>query len=226
MLRGIDISNHQGFKGFTIPNGIEFCIIKATEGNYFVDPYCDGYVQDCIKREIPWGFYHFNSTNNPEEEAQFFYDNCKGYIGKGIPVLDYEVPTYNNAEWAERFISKFHELSNIWPMIYMSQIFPIGIRSFDNSWVPKKCGLWCANYDRDYTDWPNECFIDPYPWEFVAIWQFASDFDINGFPTDADIAFMDETAWGKYAGISTKSEQPGENDNGKTLTGRVTIVLD
>lgn len=236
MLKGIDISNHQGDKGFVIPDGIDFCIVKATEGNYFVDAYCDRYIQDCIKRKILWGFYHFNGNNKPEEEAQFFYDNCLGYIGKGIPLLDYEVPNSNDVSWVEKFVTKFHELSGILPMIYMSQIAPIGIGKFAESWVPKKCGLWCANYWRDYPDWPtiDDCPINPWPWDFTAIWQFASDFNVNGFPIDADIAFMDKKAWKKYAGASNdsnngkNSDSADNNDAGdkRVITGRVKIELD
>ena len=235
MLKGIDISNHQGLANFAIPDGIDFCIVKATEGNYFVDAYCDKYVQDCIKRNILWGFYHFNGVNNPEEEAQFFYDNCKGYIGKGIPVLDFEVNTYNDCEWAERFVKKFHDLSGIYPVIYMSEFYPIGIAVFKNSWIPKKCGLWVANYDRDYYSWPNadDCPTNPYPWEFVAMWQFASDFNINGFKIDADLAFMDKKAWKKYAGVKNDSNNNANNSSNnnnnsshKIITGRVTIEVD
>jgi len=235
MLKGIDISNHQGRANFAVPDGIDFCMIKATEGIGFVDPYCDGYVTQCKKKKILWGFYHFNGTNNPEDEAQFFYDNCKGYIKKGMPVLDYEIPNTDDVNWCERFLNKFHDLSGVWPIIYMSQIYPIGIRKFEGSWIPKKCGLWCANYDKDYYEWPiQDCFINPYPWEFVAIWQFASDFKINGFDIDGDIAYMSKEAWMKYAGAKTNdnnnknsSSSGNNNDSDKrVITGRVTIELD
>lgn len=242
MLKGIDISNHQGRANFSVPDWIDFCMIKATEGTYFVDAYCDGYVEQCKKKKILWGFYHFNGNNNPEDEAQFFYDNCKGYITKGIPVLDYEVPNADDVNWCERFLKKFHDLSGVWAIIYMSQIAPIGIRKFEGSWIPKKCGLWCANYDKDYYEWPlKDCFINPYPWDFVAIWQFASDFKIASnnsfFDIDADIAYMSKEAWMKYAGAksndSTNNKNTNSNTNNNTsngnhkiLTGRVTIELD
>ena len=235
MLKGIDISNHQGRANFNVPDGIDFCIIKATDGLGFVDPYCDGYVTQCKKKKILWGFYHFNENNNPEDEAQFFYDNCKGYINKGIPVLDYEVPNADDVNWCERFLKKFHTLSGVWPIIYMSQIYPIGIDKFRNSWIPKKCGLWCANYDKDYRDWPSECFINPYPWDCVAIWQFASDFNIDGFAIDADIAYMTKEAWKKYAGVKENDSTNNKNSNSASdnsnsdkhvITGRVTIELD
>ena len=112
-MRGIDISNWQ--VGLDISKlDIDFCIAKATEGIGYVDPSCDNFIQQCIEKNILWGFYHFARENNPEDEAEFFYENCKGYINHGIPVLDYETENYSNVEWCERFINHFHELSGIW----------------------------------------------------------------------------------------------------------------
>ena len=81
MMRGIDVSNWQAG---LVPSelGIDFCIAKATEGTNFVDSYCDGFVQNCIEHDILWGFYHFARENEPEEEAEFFVENCTGYFGK------------------------------------------------------------------------------------------------------------------------------------------------
>lgn len=226
MLRGVDVSNWQA--GF-VPHdlNIEFCICKATEGCHFVDPYCDGFVQDCISNDILWGFYHFARENHPKTEAEFFYNNCTGYIGKGVPVLDYEVWGENDdVAWCEQFITRFHELSGVWPMLYISASH---CAEFTGSWIPEKCGLWVAGYPHDTSTYINEDMpYDISPWAFTAIWQFTSGLNIPGYvgSLDGDLAFMDETAWGKYAGFSTKSEKPGENNDGKTLTGRVTIVLD
>ena len=98
VLKGIDISNWQA--GFDISAAQPgFVIAKATEGTTYVDRYCDGFIQDCIKLDIPFGFYHFARFNDAASEAKFFYDNTKGYVGKGIPILDFEVTNTN--EWLE-----------------------------------------------------------------------------------------------------------------------------
>ena len=226
MIRGVDVSNWQAR---LVPHdlNIEFCICKATEGCHFVDPYCDGFVQDCIANKILWGFYHFARENHPKTEAEFFYNNCTGYIGKGVPVLDYEVWGENDdMAWCETFLTRFHELSGIWPMLYISASH---CHEFTGSWIPEKCGLWVAGYPHDTSTYIDEAMpYDISPWAFAAIWQFTSGLILPGYvgSLDGDLAFMDETAWRKYAGFSTKSEKHGENKEGKTLTGRVTIVLD
>jgi len=220
-MRGIDISNHQaGLNPSTL--NIDFCICKATEGVGYVDPTCDTFILNCINNHILWGFYHFARENNPEEEAQFFYDNCKNYFNHGIPVLDYETTNYNNREWCERFLNKLYDLSGVWAMIYLSAS---RCGEYENSWIPDKCGLWVAGYPMAYTNWvENAMPYNIYPFRFAAIWQFTSSlFNRN---LDGNIAYMDEDAWMKYAN-STDNQQNVENPNtaNKTTDDLVLEVL-
>lgn len=197
-MKGIDISNWQN--GMSLSNlDIDFCICKATEGLGYVDPSCDNFVQQCINRNLLWGFYHFARENEPEKEAEYFYNECKNYFGYGIPVLDYETENYNNREWCERFINRVHELSGVWCIIYISAY---RCAQYNGSWIPEKCGLWIAGYPYIMTDWTNdEMPYNTSPFSVVAIWQFTSSLILNGFweKLDGDIAYMDADAWMKYA---------------------------
>lgn len=224
-MRGIDVSHWQSG---LIPNNldIDFCICKATEGVGFVDKTCNNFITQCIANGILWGFYHFARENKPEEEAQFFYNNCKNYFNHGIPVLDYETTNYNNVEWCERFINKIHELSGVWCIIYLSAS---QCGQFKGSWVPEKCGLWVAGYPYVMTDWTNdEMPYNVYPFSVVAMWQFTSSLMIPGFggKLDANIAYMDKDAWMKYAN-STDNQQNVDNSNnhGKTTDDLVLEVI-
>lgn len=216
-MRGIDISSHQeGLIPSTLD--IDFCIVKGTEGVGYTNPYCDPAVQDCIANGILWGFYHFARENEPEAEAEYFYNMCKGYFGHGVPVLDYEVENYNNREWCERFLNKLHDLSGIWAMLYISAS---RTPQYDGSWIPQNCGLWLAGYPYDATRWAadDDCPYSPWPWGFIAIWQFTSSLRLNGWnePLDGNIAYMDREAWGKYAGNSnSKVQEPTAPTNDKT----------
>ena len=203
-MRGIDISNWQAGEHPKNYN-INFCICKATEGINFVDGFCDDFIQECIANGILFGYYHFAQSNNAINEAKFFWENTIGYNKQGIPVLDYEVWGRNDdVTWCEKFIEKYHELSGVWPIIYISAS---RCGAFENSWIPEKCGLWVAGYPMEYTEFiPEETNMpyNIYPWSFAAIWQFTSSL-WNKF--DGDIAYMDEKAWKLYAG-NTQSEQP------------------
>ncbi len=205
-MKGIDISNWQsGLIPSTLD--IDFCITKATEGLGYTDPSCDGFIQDCIDNNILWGFYHFARENNPEDEAEYFYNECKNYFKHGIPILDYETNNYNDAEWCERFIQHLYDLSGVWCMLYTSASW---IVKFYNSWIPKKCGLWVAGYPWSNPYWTDEEMpYNIYPWEFCAIWQFTSSLIIPGWYSklDGDIAYMDKEAWLKYANAHSNSDK-------------------
>ena len=185
MLYGIDISNWQsGLKPSMIQKNskkdrIDFCICKATEGTVFVDKWCDSFIQDCIENNILFGFYHFASHDDPRKEAEFFFDNCRGYIGKGIPVLDYEVDNANNAQWCEKFMRRFHDLAGVWPILYISAS---RCSQYGASWIPNKCGLWVAGYPYTMSSWTyDEMPYDISPWDDAAIWQFTSQLILQGY---------------------------------------------
>lgn len=208
MLHGIDISNWQS--DLTPSDlSIDFCIAKTTEGIGYTDQCCDGFVQNCIDNGILWGFYHFARENDPAEEAEYFVQETRNYFGHGIPVLDYETANWNNREWCELFMSKVHELTGVWPMLYISAYM---VPEFDNSWIPQTCGLWLAGYPYPAETWTSDNM--PYSigeWEFCAIWQFTSSLQLPGYSgnLDGNIAYMDADAWHKYAGSNaTQPTQP------------------
>ena len=214
-MRGIDISNWQ--VGIDLSKlDIDFCICKATEGLTFVDPYCDSFVQELIKLNKSWGFYHFARNGKPESEAEYFYNACVNYFNHGIPVLDYEVTNSNDRDWIERFVNKLYQLSGVYCMIYMSASWCFKLT---NSWVPEKCGLWVAGYPTPYTNWTNDNMpYDISPWNFAAIWQFTSSLILPGWwqKIDGNIAYMDKEAWNKYANAEKEpinSPKPSKKSN-------------
>ena len=91
-LKGIDISKWQ--TGIDLSKvDCDFVIVKATEGIGYVDKSCDMLFQKALRLGKKLGFYHFarpTKNNDPVREADFFYENCKGYFGKAIPILDWE----------------------------------------------------------------------------------------------------------------------------------------
>ena len=101
-LRVLDAASHQGNMA---QENIDFdaLIVKATEGCTYVNPYCDREFQKAFRQGKKLGVYHFarNANGNiPEAEAAFFIENTKGYIGKAIPVLDWEDKDTSNVAWA------------------------------------------------------------------------------------------------------------------------------
>lgn len=201
MLKGIDISKWQGVG--TGDQADDFVICKATEGVGYVDPTCDAHYQRAKGQGKLLGVYHFarpDLGNSGEQEADFFVDNIKGYIGEAVLALDYEVAPYSD-DWAYAFCKRVHDRTGVWPMLYASASV---INSVNWSKTAKNCGLWIAGYPNAYnvpnppTPTPNDMPYGIGAWEFWAIWQYSS----SAGTLDRDIANMDRNAWYKYAGKS------------------------
>ena len=152
MLNGIDISNWQ--RGFNLKaTRPGFCIVKATEGTIFVDRSCDSFVQECIRLGIPFGFYHFARTNGGAREARYFYTQTRNYVGKGIPVLDFE-DKRNDNHYIDEFVREYHAITGLYPWVYMSSDF-VNNRGYGSDYVKQNCGLWLAGYPSRATMYPT-----------------------------------------------------------------------
>lgn len=216
MLRGIDISSWQegiDLRDVIMSNGLDFVVVKATEGTGYVEDTCDYWVQTCISNDTLFGFYHFafGGSNTPEDEATFFYEACTGYIGHGVPVLDIEkntIPDWGN--WCQRFVDRFHALSGVYPLIYCSSS---QLYKFAGTQLPQTCGLWVAQYPYYAHGFDAIEYDDgSWPWAFVAVWQFTSQGRLEGYGYDLDLdyAYMDEEAWHKYADPEGTAAKPSD----------------
>ena len=216
VLKGIDISSYQ--RGFSLSDTEPgFVIVKATEGLGLVDKCCDGFVQDAIGLGIPFGYYHFARSNDAAGEAAYFYNQTKNYVGKGIPILDFEV--LNSNSWLETWCKTFYQLSGVKPWVYMNSDY-INNRGYGTPWVKSNCGLWLAGYPRSYTSYPDaSCPYKHTGWTLAA-WQFTSSLSMGGMNVDGDFFYGDRKAWNAYVGSSNSSSSGNSSDSfvpGSTL---------
>ena len=211
-LYGYDISKWQSVG--TGDSAKDFLIIKATEGVGYVDPSCDKHYQRAKGQGKLLGVYHFarpdlnKGTDGAKREAQFFYNNCKNYIGEAIIVLDWEQSgTTGQTDWAKAWLDEVYRLATVRPLIYMSASVVN-----NNNWsaISGNYGLWIAGYPNAYNvkNPPTPTVKNmPYKigsWKFWAIWQYSS----SAGTLDRDIANMDGTAWRKYAAKQTATQEP------------------
>lgn len=208
-LKGIDISSYQ--RGFSLSaTKPGFVIVKATEGLGFVDRCCDGFVQDAIRLGIPFGYYHFARSNDAAREATYFYNQTKNYVGKGIPILDFEV--LNSNYWLENWCKTFYQLSGVRPWVYMNSDY-INNRGYGTPWVKSNCGLWLAGYPRTYTSYPDSSCPYRHAGWTLAAWQFTSSLAIGGMNVDGDFFYGDREAWDAYVGSSNSSGSGNSSDS-------------
>lgn len=216
MLYGIDIASWQSELDLS-QIVCDFAVVKATEGTGYINPSCDKHVQQALNLGKKAGFYHYaqNAQNAARQEAEFFINNCKGYFGKGIPVLDWE-ESVGDVEWALEWLQTVERETGVKPMIYMSKSV---VNTYDWSSVANAgYGLWVAKYkgyDPIYNYDMSNVGVEPNVnhWTFYAMWQFTSSGCLDGYSgkLDCNVFYGDETAWDKYAGVADNvADQPAE----------------
>lgn len=205
-LKGIDISNHQ--RGLNLSKiDCDFVIIKATEGKSYVDPSCDNFFQQGLLLGKKLGVYHFanNPQNSAEQEANWFINNTRGYIGKAIPVLDWESKDTSNVAWALEWLQRVEQAYGTKPLIYISESVT---KAHDwSSVVANNYGLWVAKYRDNKADYNYDMSnagskpVVKY-WSFYAMWQWTSTGRLDGWSgnLDLDEFYGDATAWDAYVG--------------------------
>jgi lysozyme len=214
MLRVIDLNHWKGAVNLAgMP--VDAMLTKATGGNGYVDDTCDTNVEHAKSLGMPWGVYHYFSDGfndgDPVAEANWFVDNCQGYIGKGLLILDWERggnPDVTNVGKALAWLQQVEARTGIKPLIYMSLSLTT---SMDwSSVIANGNGLWTAAYVDDNTPIPNfqmDPNRDPNPhWDGNVndvIWQFTSTGRVDGYNgnLDCNFAYMTREGWNAYAGV-------------------------
>lgn len=214
-LYGVDISMYQAVG---TGDGWDFVLCKATEGWGYVDPLCDAHYQRAKANGQRRGVYHFArpdlNPNGAIDEANYFVDNCLGYVKDGILVLDWERAVWNVA-WAKQWLDQVYKRTGVRPLIYMSASV---VNGYDwSSVVNANYGLWIAGYPDNYNvpnpPRPSEGEM-PYSigaWPFVAMWQYTS----SAGTLDRDIFYGDKNAWNAYAGRNTSAQKEEKKEEKK-----------
>lgn len=224
-MNGIDISMWQRDINLSAVKA-DFVIVKATEGIGYVDKTCDKFFQKALSLGKKIGFYHFarpTKNNDPVREADFFYENCKGYFGKAIPILDWEAENKQNVAYAKAWLDRVYQRSGVKPVIYMSESVA---NAYNWSSVANAdYGLWVAKYRDNNPDYNyNMANAGSRPrvkwWKFYCMWQWTSTGRLNGYSgnLDCNVFYGDGTTWDKYAGKSgttqpVKPTQPVKKPN-------------
>jgi GH25 family lysozyme M1 (1,4-beta-N-acetylmuramidase) len=219
-LAGIDVSHWQG-SGFSPGRtGKAFAIMKATESTNYVDPLCNQYTSDARGADMKVGWYHFaratGSASGMRAEADWFVKNVKGYLGKGILALDWEVGSLGNVSAAKAFLDRVHDQTGIRPVLYTS-----GSVVTSYNWGPvadADYGLWVARW----ADSPGSTGA----WDNLALWQYTDALSLQGQRVDGDKFYGSRSTWDAYA-TAGKAPSPdpddGDDDGGHVKVPTVEV---
>lgn len=199
ILQGIDISHHN--KSLIRSYGPEwlrekaeegFVIMKATEGQTWMDPMYPSYVdmigpEHILARKNQVGFYHYArpENNTPQEEVDNFLGAVSDHIGTGLLALDVEgraLECPNVGEWVFEWLKLVKRKTGVKPVIYCQRS---ALPKFELA-ASGDFGLWLASWTKSK---PSKIA----PWPFMALWQY------KGVGLDEDYFFGSPEQWRKYA---------------------------
>ena len=202
-LRIIDISSYQ-------PNidwgqlsraGIAGVYIKATEGNWYTNPYAASQRAGASSIGMPYGGYDFaRPTDNAVSDAQYFVANG-GAQGTLPPVLDMETEAPGAVQWAVTWLNTVKQLTGRTPTIYTGQ-YSWFYDATLTAWP-----LWVAAYPLGYghvagdnpanVAWASE---STGAWSGWSLWQFTSVGQIYGVPGNVDVSAVTPQWWAYATG--------------------------
>ena len=121
---GIDISHHNVVRDWNKVK-VGFIYAKATEGKSHRDTKFVRFRKNAMKRNIPFGAYHFLSTDVPAKQQ---FQNFKNAVTKGsttlIPMLDIEgelpIPDDSLRSLVGDWIQECHDYYGYYPLLYLS----------------------------------------------------------------------------------------------------------
>lgn len=160
----------------------------------------DAKIQAAAKRGLAVGYMHYIRGVGAVEEALFFAEHTKGYVGRFVPAIDWEAA--DNAAWGNRayldeFLGQYVRLTGVKPLVYAQRSEIPFIKDICGK---HDCGIWEACYaSMDAVGWQDADSI----WSYVAypMRQYTSNGHVNGYAGSLDLNYFsgDKAAWDRYA---------------------------
>ena len=179
-VKGIDVSHHNGDVNWDLvkKSGVDFVILKASEGSGFVDGTFIKNAVNAKKAGLKIGAYHFfRARVDGEIQADNFLKQILGVELDIEPVLDWEVDdglsADMNAYQARRFLNKVEQKTEKKPIIYTGPSFFADKMKSPSGFEAYK--LWIAHYT-------NKTPRVPKPWRDWDIWQFTESGKLSAYP--------------------------------------------
>ena len=199
---GIDISSHQG--GLNIAAiWADFVIVKVTEGTGYENPFWRSQAEATLAAGKRLGFYHFANDEDAGEQARYFLDRAKSYVGRATFWLDWEADAVGLGPGpALTFLNQVAAETGSTPGFYTYQNV---LSSYDWSAVAARYPLWVAG-GPDYSDY-GQAYSDP-PIPNVPYWgggalvhQYTEDGYLPGYNAHLDLdRLRDRSAWDAMIG--------------------------
>lgn len=175
--KGVDISHHQGKVDFEkLKDNVDFVIMKATQGDSYVDPEFKRNQAECRRLGIPCAFYHFADGGDLDGESNHFLKTVGDLRDGEIMFLDWEIEHDDPRLWVYNFLFNINNVEKKKCGLYTND-------ARQQKYKFKADILWIARY-KDYTgdlDWDYSPRSD---WD---IFQYSSRGKIEGIKGNVDM---------------------------------------
>jgi GH25 family lysozyme M1 (1,4-beta-N-acetylmuramidase) len=196
-IRGIDVARFQ----HTTPinwsqvagSGVRFVGVKASEGDYYENPYFGGDLDGARAAGMYAFAYHFGTPNDTDAltQADYFLDRAE-YTRDGrtlYPALDIEKNPYNTADqcydktpaelvaWIREFVTEVQRRTGVPAIIYTSPAF--WSECTGNSTAFAANPLWISH-------WGAATPAVPPGWPGWTFWQYSATTAVPGITGDVD----------------------------------------
>lgn len=190
MLKGIDISNHQGNVDFNRVknNGINFAIIRSSWGWFHEDNMFRTYVKGCESVGLPYGLYHYSYATNLEQ-AKIEVDNFINLAKSCNPTYPLIIDMEDADSWKARngnpsndmyvqiceYFCKKVEEAGYYAMIYANL-----------DWLNNKINdSRLDRFDKWVAQWSNTCQYN----KQYGIWQYTDNGVVDGINGRVDMNY-------------------------------------
>ncbi|MHA2079087.1 MAG: glycoside hydrolase family 25 protein [Candidatus Thorarchaeota archaeon] len=177
---GVDVSRHQGLMDWAVTKaqGICFCAIRATVGNYdWIDPRCLENVEGAKEQGIYWTLYHVIKPNHGVEiQIDRLFAAVEQTGRSDYPlVLDVELEGGQSQavinQKTEACLQLIEERDGRRPLFYSRPSFVIDVMGSPD--FLEDYDLWLAHYTN------GDPWIPP-PWTDWLFWQWSADHNNQG----------------------------------------------
>lgn len=186
MIKGFDISNHQGQLPDFFFQRTDFVIAKVTQDPGYVDKWFKIYRQQARDAECGFGGYHFMDMDlqpSPEASVDFFLENLGEQHTGEIAALDAELVDVDGEihntnpdqlDYTLRWGRVFRDRTGYKPYLYLSRSW-IDEHNLNHPEIADAFELWYA-YWLDNPDDLSETPDTPDPWlsagKDIKLWQY------------------------------------------------------
>lgn len=186
MIKGIDVSHHQGKIDFkkVKESGIDFVGIKVTQGNHFIDPNFRTNIEAAKSQDLVILLYHFfDPMVDSVEQAKHFLSQLQPNDFPFRPILDCEqapgwdkIGAVNQATIVYSWLDTVQEALHNRPMFYTNAPFS---NEFLQAFAGGIYDLFLARYSP----------VIPAGWQEWKIWQNTEKGSVPGIdgPVDLDV---------------------------------------